>query len=167
MPGLLAVHTLFVGLLVLARAHEHARDAVGLGAEHVGFQVVADHQRLVGGHAHRVQGGGEERLGGLADHRRLHVRGLFQTEEQRTGVEFEAVGRAPVEVAVHRDEGGTALEVREHAVEGLVAELGARAAEHDDLRLVVRPDEGDPVEVVGARPVVPLATPFDITKLLA
>jgi hypothetical protein len=100
-----------------------------------GFQVVADHHRLVGGHAGRVEGGREARCGGFADHRRLHAGGVFQPKQQRAGVEFEVLSGA-LDVAVHRDEGSAALQVGEHRVERLVGELGAGAAEHDDIRLL-------------------------------
>ena len=141
---------LLVLLRELARPHQHARDPRALGAENVGLEVVADHHGLAAADAERGERGGEERPGRLAQHHGLGVGRLLQAEQEGAGVELEPGVGAPVEVAVHRHQRRAVLEVPVGGVEGVVGELGACAAEDDDVHVVgVRIDQADPVEVVG------------------
>lgn len=80
------------------------------------------------------EGGGEERRGGFAGDLRLDPGGPFQPQEEGPGVEVEAGVGAPVQVPVHGHEPGTASQVPEDPVQGLVAECSARSPEDDHIR---------------------------------
>ena len=118
---------------VLAGLDQYPGESLALGGEHVGLDVVTDHQGVRGGGAQVRQCGGEERGGGLTDHLRFDAGRLFQAREERAAVELQAVASAPVHAPVHGDQPGPALEVAEGPVERLVAELRPGAADQDHI----------------------------------
>jgi hypothetical protein len=108
-----------------------------LRAAHIGIEIAAHHQRLLGGDAEIGQGGLEQRRGRLAHDRGLDAGGGLDAEEEGTHVQRRAGRRLEAGVAMQRQQGRTALDRTEGAIELGVAGRRSGAAEkhHVDVSL--------------------------------
>jgi hypothetical protein len=76
-----SIDAVLVVRLELPGPHENAGEAVPLSADHVGLDVVADHDGVLRGGAETAQRRGEERLGRLAHDGRADAGRLLQPRE--------------------------------------------------------------------------------------
>src|SRR5439155_15634508 len=124
----------------LPGSDEDRADDEALGPAYVRVDVVTDDPRAVGIGIDRLKRGLEVGAARLAEDRRLDVRGVLETRDERTGVEKPPARGLPPTALVEAEEIGPRLQLRERTCEVHVAEDAARllglvgAAEQHSVR---------------------------------
>jgi hypothetical protein len=122
-----------IGWPELAGPYQCAAQSRALCTVDVADDVVADHHRVLGPRAEQVERGREEVARGFAEYDGFAAGRIFERLDERTDVELQASGRAPVTRQTERD-ATRALGPHQHAKSGiqtLERPLGGQVADHD------------------------------------
>src|SRR5664280_178228 len=110
-------------LAELARPYQHPADPRRLCAEHVGVDVITDHQRIRRRHPQSGEHSAEEGGGWLTYHGGRHACGLLESHDERPHVEPEPLGCLPVEIAMHGNERRSPNESSERPIKEVIGDL--------------------------------------------